>query len=58
MVTEQEVLDVLAKPLSLYTLQHRLNPGKGADALQELLMQMRDAGKVRFNINTGRWSKS
>jgi hypothetical protein len=58
MITEEEVLATLAKPITLYTLQHRLSPGKGVDALQELLMQMRGAGKVKFNINTGRWSKA
>ena len=40
-------------------LQQRLDPSnKSTDALQVLLMRMRDEGKVRFDIKTGRWSKA
>ena len=59
MTKEEEVLAALDKPRALYSLQQRLDPAnRSTDALQELLMRMRAEGKVKFNINTGRWSKA
>jgi hypothetical protein len=58
MTKEEDVLAALDKPRSIYSLQQRLDPGnKSTDALQELLMRMRTEGRVKFDINTGRWSK-
>ena len=59
MTKEEDVLAALDKPRVIYSIQQRLDPGnKSTDALQELLMRMRAEGKVKFNINTGRWSKA
>ena len=59
MITEEQVLAALDKPRALYSLQQRLDPSsKSTDSLQELLMQMRAAGKAKFDIKTGRWSKA
>lgn len=59
MVREEDVLAQLDKPRALYGLQQRLDPSnKSTDALQELLMRMRTAGKVKFDIKTGKWSKA
>jgi hypothetical protein len=59
MTKEEDVLTALDKPRSIYSLQQRLDPGnKNTDALQELLMRMRTEGKVKFDINTGRWRKA
>ncbi len=59
MVHEEDVLAQLDKPRALYGLQQRLDPSnKSTDALQELLMRMRTAGKVKFDIKTGKWSKA
>ena len=59
MTKEEEVLAALDKPRALYSLQQRLDPSnKRTDALQDLLMQMRTQGKVKFDINTGHWSKA
>jgi hypothetical protein len=58
MTKEEDVLAALDKPRAIYALQQRVDPGnKSTDALQELLMRMRAEGKVKFDINTGRWSK-
>ena len=58
MTREEEVLAALDKPRALYGLQQRVDPSnKSTDALQELLLGMRAAGKVKFDINTGKWSK-
>jgi hypothetical protein len=59
MSREEDVLAALDKPRALYSIQQLVDPSnKSTDALQELLMQMRTAGKVKFNINNGRWSKA
>ena len=59
MTTEEDVLAALDKPSALYPLQLRLDPSnKSTDSLQELLMRMRAAGKVKFDIKTGKWCKA
>jgi hypothetical protein len=59
MIKEDDVLAALDKPRALYSLQTRLDPSnKSTDALHELLMAMRTAGKVKFDIHTGKWRKA
>ncbi len=59
MTTEDEVLAALDKPIAIYPLQQRVDPGnKSTEALQDLLMRMRTAGKVKFDIKSGKWSKA
>ena len=59
MTREEDVIAALDKPRALYGLQQRVDPSnKSTDALQELLMRMRAEGKVRFDIHTGKWSKT
>jgi len=59
MIKEEDVLAALDKPRAIYSLKQRLDPGgKNTDALQELLMHMRSEGMVKFDINSGRWSKA
>ena len=59
MIEEEDILTALDKPLAVYSLKQRVDPGsRNTDALQELLMRMRSAGKVKFNLNSGRWSRS
>jgi hypothetical protein len=59
MTKEEDVLAALDRPRAIYSLQQRLDPGsKSTDALQGLLMRMRDEGKVKFDIKTGRWRKA
>ena len=58
MVTEDEVLAALDKPMAVYALLQRVDPSsKSTDALQDQLMRMRTAGKVKFDIKTGKWAK-
>jgi hypothetical protein len=58
MIREEDVLATLDKPQAVYALQQRLDPSnKSTDALQELLMRMRSAGTVKFDIKTGKWSR-
>ncbi len=59
MTKEEDVLAALDKPRAIYPLQQRLDPSsKSTDALQDLLMRMRTAGKLKFDIKTGKWSKA
>lgn len=58
MTNEAEVLAALDKPMAVYPLQQRLDPSsKSTEALQDLLMRMRAAGKLTFSIKTGKWSR-
>jgi hypothetical protein len=58
MITEQDVLASLDKPRAVYAIQQLVDPSsKSTDALQELLMRMRTAGRVKFDIKKGHWSK-
>jgi hypothetical protein len=59
MVKEDDVLAALDKPLAIYALQQRLDPSsRNTEAMQDLLMRMRAAGKVKFDIKSGKWSKA
>ena len=59
MTKEEDVLAALDKPRALYAIQQLVDPSnKSTDALQDLLMRMRAAGKVKFDIKTGRWNKA
>jgi len=59
MTREEDVLEALDKPRALYSIQMLVDPSnKSTDALQDLLMRMRTEGKVKFDINSGRWRKA
>jgi hypothetical protein len=58
MITEAEIMAALDEPRKLYAILQRVAPGqKDTEELQLFLMQLRDQKKVKFNINTGRWSR-
>ncbi len=46
-----------AKPRKLFSIQQLTDPSGSSDALQILLMKMRDAGKVAFDIKKEAWRK-
>ena len=57
MTREEDVIAALDKPRALYAIQQRVDPSnKSTDALQDLLMRMRTEGKLKFDINNGKWS--
>ena len=59
MTTEEAVLEALDKPRAVYAIQQRVDPSsKSTEALQDLLLRMRAAGKVKFDIKTGKWSRA
>jgi hypothetical protein len=57
MITEDAVLKTLDKPRKLYAILQATDPGGSSDALQILLMKMRDQGKLAFDIKKGHWRK-
>jgi len=57
MMTEDGVLNALDKPRKLFSIQQLTDPSGSSDALPTLLMKMRDAGKVAFDIKKGAWRK-
>ncbi len=57
MVIEEALLKVLDKPRKVYAILQATDPGGSTDALQVLLMKMREEGKVRFDINKGTWRR-
>ena len=59
MIDKEQILAALDKPRTLSSIKQRVDPSsKSADALQDLLITMRAEGKVKFDINNGRWSKA
>jgi hypothetical protein len=59
LITEDDILAALDKPLTVYALQQLLDPSrKSTDELQDQLMRIRTAGKVKFNIKTGKWDRA
>ena len=58
-MNDEDVLAALDKPRAIYPLQQRLDPNnRTTEALQAQLMRMRSEGLVKFDIKTGKWSKS
>jgi hypothetical protein len=55
---EAKILAALAEnPLTEYAILKRVNPSGSMDELHHLLMKMRDAGKIKFDIHKGKWSR-
>ena len=58
MMTEAEIIAALDKPRTLHSIQQRVAPDqKRTEELQIVLMRLRDQKKVKFDINSGRWSR-
>jgi len=59
MITEAEVIAALDEPRKLHAIQQRVAPGqRNTEELQIVLMRLRDEKKVKFDINSGRWSRA
>jgi hypothetical protein len=58
MTREEVALAALDRPRCVSAIHQELDPGnKCTYATKELLIAMRAAGKAKFDINTGKWSK-
>ena len=59
MITEAEIIAALDEPRPLFSIQRRVAPGqKDTEELQMILLRLRAEQKVKFDINTGRWSRA
>lgn len=59
MTKEEDILAALDKPRPIYGILQLVDPSsKSTDALQDVLLKMRSAGKVKFDIKKGTWSKA
>ncbi len=56
-MTKEKIITALDKPRSTLSLRAILNPGGSVEAVQILLMQMRDEGLVKFDIKKGLWHR-
>jgi hypothetical protein len=55
-VNEEKILSTLAeKPMKIHALLKRVSSSGSEEELHLMLMRMRAAGKVAFNINSGQW---
>ena len=57
-MTKERLLAALDKPRKAYALLMVVNPSGSADEVQTMLMEMRDEGLVKFDINRGLWSRA
>lgn len=59
MTKEEDILAALDKPPPVYGILQLVDPSsKSTDALQDTLLKMRSAGKVKFDVKKGTWSKA
>ena len=58
MVSEDAVLRALDKPRKIFAIRQAVDPAGSEESLQILLMKMRDAGKLAFDIKKGTWRKT
>ena len=58
-MTKERLLAALDRPRSVNAVLRIVNPGgSNVDTVQALLMEMREAGLVKFDINKGLWSRA
>ncbi len=57
-ISEDTVLKALDKPRSAYGILRIVDPSGSQDALQELLLRMREENKVAFDIKKGNWKRA
>ena len=55
-MNKEALLAALETPKTINALQVIVNPGGSIAAVRMVLTQMRDAGLVRFDVETGLWS--
>ena len=57
-MTKETILAALDKPRTINALAIVVNPGGPTERVQTMLLQMRDEGLVKFDINKGLWSRA
>ena len=57
MIAGEKIIEVLKdKSLKEHALLMRMNPSGSTDELHDLLMKMREAEQVKFDIHKGLWT--
>jgi hypothetical protein len=57
-MTKERLLAALDKPRNASSVLMVVNPGGSADAVQRMLMELREEGLVKFDIKKGLWSRA
>ena len=57
-MTKERLLAALDKPRKAHSVLMVVNPSGSDEEVQTMLMQMRDEGLVKFDINKGLWSRA
>ena len=57
-MTKERLLAALDKPRNTSSVLIVVNPGGSEEAVHRMLMEMRDEGLVKFDINKGLWSRA
>jgi hypothetical protein len=57
-MTKEKLLAALDKPRQTRSVLAVVNPGGSEDEVQIMLMEMREEGLVKFDINKGVWSRA
>ncbi len=58
-MTKERLLAALDRPRSVNAVLRIVDPGSSnVDTVQTLLMEMREDGLVKFDINKGLWSRA
>ena len=57
-MTKEKLLAALDKPRKAHSLLMVVNPSGSDEEVQTMLMEMRDEGLVKFDINKGMWSRA
>lgn len=57
-MTKEQLLAALDKPRKIHSVLAVVNPGGSEEEIQIMLMEMRDEGLVKFDINKGEWSRA
>lgn len=58
MLIEAEILATLEEPAAVYPLTQRLDPSSKSTYALQVYCEDATAGKVKFDIKTGKWCKS
>ena len=57
-MTKERLLAALDKPRRTHAILMIVNPSGSDETVQNMLMQMREEGLVKFDINKGLWSRA
>jgi hypothetical protein len=57
MVTDDAIVAALDKPRTIFSIMQIVAPGGSELGVHTQLLKMREAGRVKFSIATGKWQR-